>query len=531
MRGSTLRRSAVAAILAAAVGAATAGAADAATVTRTDDSTADFTAGTLSNTVVRADGVELARTLEESFAGDALPGGWTATQWETGGTGTVTGGSLVVDGARADSGVTAGPGSSLEFRGTLGAQPFSHVGFAVDFNDPPWAMFSTGSDGGGKLYARVATAMPGTNVEIQGVDANVPHDYRITWTATGFEFFVDGASVATIPVAITAPLRPAVSNYALGGGEVTVESMTLYTRTDGTFVSRVHDAGDARVTGLVLTPTAIAPTGTTIAYRVRTAATEAGLASAPWTALDAAEPNRFMQYEATFNTTNAAVTPRLDKVDVTFTVDDEPPAVSIQDVAVAGTTARVSFAISGATGGAQCSLDGATFASCTSPAEFGNLAPGSHTIVVRAVDAFGNAGSATRTFTVSAPPAGGGGGNQPPSGGGGPVDTKAPRVLVSGRTLKVSRRGVAKLRIRCPRTEVSCSITATLRSGGRRIARRTLTVEGGVTRTFRLQLSRAARRSLAARGKLRVKAVIFAVDAAGNDRTTTRRVTLRAPAA
>ena len=60
-----------------------------------------------------------------------------------------------VDGARADSGVSAGPGSVLDFNATFAAQPFQHVGFANDFNDPPWAMFSTG---GGTLpvglYAR-----------------------------------------------------------------------------------------------------------------------------------------------------------------------------------------------------------------------------------------------------------------------------------------------------------------------------------------------------------------------------------------
>ncbi len=55
-------------------------------------------------------------------------------------------------------------------------------------------MFSTGPDGGGKLYARASDdAGPGGDIDflIPGVDATLPHNFRIDWTATGFDYFVD----------------------------------------------------------------------------------------------------------------------------------------------------------------------------------------------------------------------------------------------------------------------------------------------------------------------------------------------------
>ena len=73
-------------------------------------------------------------------------------------------------------------------------------------------------------------------------------------------------------------------------------------------------------------------------------------------------------------------------------------------------------------------------------------------------------------------------------------------------------------------------MTIKVKKGGKRIARKTLTLSSGVTRTFRLQLSSSARAKLAADGQIKAKAVITAIDAAGNTKTTTRRITIKAPA-
>ena len=56
-------------------------------------------------------------------------------------------------------------------------------------------------------------------------------------------------------------------------------------------------------------------------------------------------------------------------------------------------------------------------------------------------------------------------------------------------------------------------------------------VGGGRTSHATLRLSKAFRLKLALRDRLRVTAVVAARDAAGNHRTTSLRLTLRAPAA
>jgi hypothetical protein len=136
------------------------------------------------------------------------------------------------------------------------------------------------------------------------------------------------------------------------------------------------------------------------------------------------------------------------------------------------------------------------------------------------------------TFTVADPPPGSAG-NPPGSSNANPSgnapDRTKPKVLVMGRTARVSKSGVAKLKIRCPRSEQTCEITVKLKLRGKRVARKRLTVSSGDTGTFRLKLSSAARRKLAARSSLTATGVISAEDAAGNERKTTQKVTLLAP--
>jgi hypothetical protein len=53
-----------------------------------------------------------------------------------------------------------------------------------------------------------------------------------------------------------------------------------------------------------------------------------------------------------------------------------------------------------------------------------------------------------------------------------------------------------------------------------------VTVKGGKTKTVTLSLSSAAKKLLKKRGSLTLSAVLTASDAAGNHRTTTKKVTL-----
>ena len=353
-------------------------------------------------------------------------------------------------------------------------------------------------------------------------------------------------------------MRAQASDFSPDAPGVSIDSMVLNThKPSGTFTSRPLDAGDPRVSGLSFTATSTTPSGTAIAYETRTATSAAALASAPWAPLSASgavtSPKaRYLQYRANLDTTVATATPRLDKVDVAFTIDDAAPKVTINGVAVSAATAKVTFSSDDASAATRCKLDGAAFAACTSPAEFSGLAHGSHTIVVQATDADGNVGSATRTFVVDtrapavsigqvavngdsatvafssddasaaikckldgaafagctspavfknlasgahtvvvqATDASGnvgsatrtfsvapGAGNPYAQIGGDPADATAPKVRVS-RTVRVSKRGIAAVRVTCPQAEVRCRVTVKLNRGGKWIARKTLTVSG-----------------------------------------------------
>ena len=105
----------------------------------------------------------------------------------------------------------------------------------------------------------------------------------------------------------------------------------------------------------------------------------------------------------------------------------------------------------------------------------------------------------------------------------------APRVTIVKRTLRVSAKGMVTLRMTCPRSELTCRVDLRLRRGGRRLARKTLTVAGGKTAKTTLRLTQSGRVSLARLRTLMVEAAATARDPAGNHTTTTTRIRLLAP--
>src|SRR6185312_4615298 len=169
--------------------------------TLTDTSLADFGAGTFSNTYLADESggeVILAPTVGAEFAGSTLPAGWTQNPnpWATGGTVSVSSGQMALEARSVATNATFGPGTSLEFVATFGAQPHQHFGFinGVDFNSP-WIVVSTGTGGNG-VFARSDSNQ--TGVSLGAGLLGSAHRYRVKWTATAFEFYVDGG---TVPVA------------------------------------------------------------------------------------------------------------------------------------------------------------------------------------------------------------------------------------------------------------------------------------------------------------------------------------------
>ena len=499
----------------------------------------DFSMGTHDKTVVNATGsVELRPDLSEEFDGTALPAAWTQTPWPSAGAATVAGGSLQVDGARADGPVTAGPGSSLQFVARFGAQDAQHVGFGSGFVNPPWAIFSTGTDGA-NVYARVHPGGSGADpvfepVLLPNFDRAQPNTYRIDWTATGFQFYVNGVIVPTADIPIAGPLSVQASDFTsdAGANGVSIDSLVLRS-TAGTYTSQVLDAGDARVVGLTFTPTATTPAGTAIAYQTRTGdSATPGAGWSPWQPLTAggavqSPPARYLQYQATLTRDSAATTPSLDRVTVDFEVDAVAPKATIGGVTVTAGSATATFSADDPAARFQCSIDGAAFAGCSSPATFAGLAPGSHTIDVRATDEVGNVGAAaSRAFTIASTPVAGGGDDVDVA-----PDVTAPHVSLGRRVVPTTRRGKARFEIGCPDSELRCFITLELKRAGKTVARKVFGLQGGQERKVSLRLSQGIRRRLAERGALKLDAVLIARDEAGNRMRMKRRVKLLAPPA
>jgi hypothetical protein len=86
-----------------------------------------------------------------------------------------------------------------------------------------------------------------------------------------------------------------------------------------------------------------------------------------------------------------------------FTVDTTPPTVSITagpSGTVSSNAASFSFSTGGGAAIVLCKLDSGTSAICTSPKTYNNLADGSHSFEVVAIDAAGNPASASRGWTI-----------------------------------------------------------------------------------------------------------------------------------
>ena len=264
------------------------------------------------------------------------------------------------------------------------------------------------------MRVRRRLAVRQVNTPIADVDPLEEHQYSIEWTPTEVVYYIDDEEVAVHEIAISAQMRPIVSDFGAGGGSVIVDYVDLYPTetypTEGTFTSRVFDAGDATATWQTLTAVVDAPEDTGVSFEVRTGTTPTP--DAMWTdwqpvgaggALPGPGERRYLQYRATFTTTDTSITPFVVSVTLEYE-DPTAPAVTIGGVTVSGTTATVTFS-STATDVArfECSLDNGPFETCSSPRALTGLADGSHTLRVRAIDQAGNEGEpAESTFVIDA---------------------------------------------------------------------------------------------------------------------------------
>jgi hypothetical protein len=318
----------------------------------TDTTSADFGAGTLGSGISLAqskDGeVVLASAVSEEFSGSALPAGWSATPWGTGGLATVLNGSVTVDGALLGSDTTLLPSQTLEFQATLSGDGFQHAGFALSFNENRWAIFSTGS--GGALLARTHDGTNAIDTPIPGNWLGSPHQYRIDWTTTSVVFSIDGTAVATHATTINADMRPAFSDLNVGGGGIVVDWVRVGPyATSGTFTSRVLDGGGptswSSVTSAITVP---ADAALTLSARFGNTPTPDGtwssFANIPTGTATISASSRYVQYMASLSGTGAD-TPVLESITFGGPGIPNQPSISVADTSVSEGTAGTNYAV------------------------------------------------------------------------------------------------------------------------------------------------------------------------------------------
>ena len=163
-----------------------------------------------------------------------------------------------------------------------------------------------------------------------GVDSDrrgpeLPHRYRISWTGTTVEFFVDGTSVATHPVAIGGDMRPLGSDFNVGGGAATWHwvRMSPYAAA-GTFTSRVLDSAAAGSDWTALAPETSEPAGAQASFETRSGdSATPGAGWSPWQPLGGlgsiSSPDaRHLQYRVALTTADTARTPAVERVTVRY---------------------------------------------------------------------------------------------------------------------------------------------------------------------------------------------------------------------
>jgi hypothetical protein len=221
-------------------------------------------------------------------------------------------------------------------------------------------------------------------------------------------------------------------------------------------------------------------------------------------------------------------------VDYSWTIDLTGPTVTIGDGptgAIMSGTATFAFS-SEADATFQCAIDRSDWIDCTSPITYSNLPPGAHTFAVRATDPAGNTGGpAERSFTVVIP--------APPTVAPASATPASSLVLISGHTVKVSKRGFASIALNCSGTK-DCAGTLILATSKPvrfsrkrrrivRLAEAKFVIPAGRTKKVKVHLTRRKVRLIRQLRHVKTDLIVRDLDHAGRARLSTRTVVLRAP--
>ena len=323
-----------------------------ASVTVTDTTAADFNNGTVDAGayVGDASGGEtmLLPAFHEEFSGAVPPADWTSVPWAVGGATSFAGGQAAVNGALLTSDGLLSPGQSLEFVATFSPGAGQHGGFALDFDQTRWAIFST--QNGGALFARTHDGITPIDTLLPGSWLGSPHRFRIEWASALVTFYIDGTLVASHTQSISGPMRPAFSDFSPGGDVLLVSSVRMVPyATAGTFTSRILDAGSPTVWTSASSVTTT-PTGTTLALSVRFGNTPTP--DGTWTSFGSVAlgngalsgTSRYAQYR-TVMTGTGDLTPELASITLSGTAVAPLPTVSVTGGSVVEGSSGVSYQV------------------------------------------------------------------------------------------------------------------------------------------------------------------------------------------
>ncbi len=301
----------------------------------TDSAFADFGSGTPSGVYVSEaynGEIILTPTVVSEFSGTTDPAGWTSAAWN--GTKNITygGGWASLQNAQLYTDNLYTQGRSIEFIANFSGGAYQTGGLGGSASQLPIAVFNYDSTGT-LLRARTwSTVDYPTNTPNPDLWDGAPHRYRIEWNVTPGQivYYIDEMEAGRHLYDIPGGMRPLFTDYAADGKANLIDwvRMSPYAAS-GTFISRVFDAGQI-VDWQEITATATLPTtGTTITFETRTG--ETAFPDGSWSAWSAvnspiASPDgRYLQYRATFNTSDLNLTPTLS--DVTITYGAAPTAV------------------------------------------------------------------------------------------------------------------------------------------------------------------------------------------------------------
>ncbi len=295
---------------------------------------------------------------EEQFTGSSAPSGWTSANWSTNGTSTFAGGIATMNGAKLFTTATFQQGANIEFSARFSLGNFQNIGLALNGNfDAYW--IAIGRANAGTLTDLYVRTSDGVQISLGTGLLDAYHTYRINWTSTAFQVYVDGNLAQTINKVLSTPLIFIASDFTVDGASLSLDYFRNINGgypSSGIFTSRIFSLG-SNPSSATVSWNATLPAGTGLSIAVRS-----GTSSIPdgsWTAFTPVNNNQSvsisgpnLQYQATLSTSASTSTPLLNDIQFVCsgTAQADPPVVTQQpsgSIACEGSTVSFTSAATG----------------------------------------------------------------------------------------------------------------------------------------------------------------------------------------